>query len=639
MRQIQSALAVLCVYLVASPAFAQQQNFRPQPGEDTTPRIDPNAPGEHWYSRFTNKYEPRIVPPVNVSNSGRLDQLIRAGNLYLSLQDAIALALENNIDIEMQRYGFQLADIDVTRTKTGASARGVATGTAAGASSVQGGPGYFVGSAASGIGTTGGAGGPLITSFDPTLTGQYNWAHFTQPSNNTITTGTTSQVTQQTLANFGVTQGFSSGTFGTFSYNNTLADSNAIRNNFNPTTNSFFDLQVTQHLLQGFGFAINTRYIRIANNNLKVADDVFRTQVMNTVSNVINLYWNLVSYNENVRVAQEALAYSQKLLDDNQKQVDIGTLAPIEITRAQAQVATSQQTLLTAQTSVLQQETILKNALSRNGTANESIANVHVIPTDHIEIPKAEPVEPLQDLLNSALANRPDLAQARIQLDNARINLSGTRNSLLPQLDLVGDARNNALSGTPNAAAFNGGQGLTQASAPDPFFIGGYGNVLSQLFGRNFPTYQIGVQLSLPLRNRSAQADYATATVQLRQNELSLQKQISQIRVDVQNALIQRQQARAQYDAAVQARILQEKTLDAEQKKFQLGSSTPFFVIQAQRDLATAEQSEVAALTTYGLAKVQVDQVLGLTLERNGVSIDEAKSGKVQRQSNPVIPR
>src|SRR5215472_18613475 len=266
MRQIQSALAVLCVYLVASPAFAQQQNFRPQPGEDTTPRIDPNAPGEHWYSRFTNKYEPRIVPPVNVSNSGRLDQLIRAGNLYLSLQDAIALALENNIDIEMQRYGFQLADIDVTRTKTGASARGVATGTAAGASSVQGGPGYFVGSAASGIGTTGGAGGPLITSFDPTLTGQYNWAHFTQPSNNTITTGTTLQVTQQTLANFGVTQGFASGTSGTFSYNNTLSDSNAIRNNFNPTTNSSFDLQVTQHLLQGFGFAVNTRYIRIANN-------------------------------------------------------------------------------------------------------------------------------------------------------------------------------------------------------------------------------------------------------------------------------------------------------------------------------------------------------------------------------------
>ncbi len=415
MRQIQSLLAVLCVYLVASPLTYAQQQVQTQPGEDTTPRIDSAAPGAHWYSRITNRYEPPIVPPVSVSNSGRLDQLIRAGNLYLSLQDAIALALENNIDIEVQRYGFRLAEVDLNRTKTGASARGVATGTSAGASSVQGGPGYFIGSAAAGIGTTGGGAGPLITSFDPSLNGTLNWAHITTPTNNTITTGSTSTVNVQKLYNFGVTQGFSSGTSASLGYNNSLVTSSAPFNVYNPTTTSNLDLSVTQHLLQGFGWAINTRNIRIANNNLKVTDDVFRTQVMNTVSNVINLYWNLVSYNENVRVAQEALAYSQKLLDDNQKQVDIGTLAPIEITRAQAQVATSQQTLLTAQTSVLQQETILKNALSRNGTGNETIANVHVIPTDRIEIPKTEPVEPLQDLLNNALASRPDLAQARLQ--------------------------------------------------------------------------------------------------------------------------------------------------------------------------------------------------------------------------------
>jgi outer membrane protein len=631
MKFFQPYLAALCVLLVLAPAtFAQDQQAKK---EDTTPRLDSSSPGR--FAIITNKYTPRIVPPVNVSNSGRIEQLVRAGNLYLSLQDAISLALENNIDIEIQRYGFQLAETDLLRTKTGTPARGIATGTAAGAGSVTGGPGTFIGGAAAGIGTTGGGAGPLAYNFDPVLQGNIQWGHFTQPQTSTVTTGTTASVNTQKLANFGVSQGFASGTTATLGYNNTFNESNNTTNSFNPSTNSNLDLQVTQHLLQGFGFALNNRNIRIARNNLKVVDYVFQEQVMNTTNNIINLYWNLVSYIENVRVAQEALAYSQKLYDDNQKQVDIGTLAPIEIVRAKAQVASSQQTLLNAQTNVLQQETILKNALSRNGTASVSISDVHIIPTDRIQIPQTEPIEPIQDLYSRALEKRPDLTQARVQLDNTKINLSGTKASLLPTLDAIGDVRNNGLTGFANPLAL--GNSLVQP--PNPFFVGGYGNVLGQLFGRNFPTYSIGVQLNIPLRNRSAQADYATAAVQLRQNELNLQKAINQIRVDVQNAQIARQQARAQYDAAVQTRILQEQTLDAEQKKFQLGSSTPFFVIQAQRDLATAEQAEVAALTAYGLAKANLDQVTGVTLEQNNISIDEARTGKVSRQSNPVIPQ
>ena len=642
MKSLQSHVAALCVLMLAAPStWAQQQLQSDDKKEDTTPRLDTARP--HWYTPLIAKYQPKIIPPISVSNSPRIDSLIRAGNMYLSLQDAITLALENNIDIEVERYEYRLADTDLFRTKAGIPARGISTNTSAGASSVTAGPGYFIGNAAAGIGATAGGAGPLPTTADPVFTSTIQWAHQTTPQSNTVIFGTTATVTTAKTYNFAVSQGFSTGTSYAFGYNNSVQSVNYATPVFNPATTSSFDLSVTQNLLQGFGPTLNNRNIRIAKNNLKVADYVFQTQVQNTVSNIINLYWNLVSYIENVRVAQQSIASSQKLYDDNKKQVEIGTLAPIEVVRAQAEVASDQQVLVVAQTNVLQQETILKNALSRNGTANVSIADVHIIPTDRIQIPAVEPVQPTQDLYGRALDNRPDLAQARLQIDNANINLAGTKNAMLPTLNAIGDVRNNALAGLPNSlvkpSAIPGAPLITGGTGADPFFVGGYGTVLSQLFSRNFPNYSVGVQLNIPLRNRSAQADYATATLQLRMTQLGLQKQISQIRVDLENAVIALQQARAQYEAATQARILQEQSLDAEQKKFQLGSSTPYNVILAQRDLATARQNEVAALTAYGLARVQLDQVTGDTLDKNHIEITEARAGKVARQSNPVIPR
>ncbi len=636
MKSLQSHVAALCVLMLAAPStWAQQQLQSDDKKEDTTPRLDTERP--HWFTPLIAKYQPKIIPPISVSNSPRIDSLIRAGNMYLSLQDAITLALENNIDIEVERYEYRLADTDLFRTKAGISARGIPTNTSGGASSVTAGPGYFIGNAAAGIGATAGGAGPLPITADPVFSGTIQWAHQTTPQSNTVIFGTTATVATAKTYNFAVSQGFATGTAYSFGYNNSVQSVNYATPVFNPATTSSFDLSVTQNLLQGFGPTINNRNIRIAKNNVKVADYVFQTQVQNTVSNIINLYWNLVSYIENVRVAQQSIASSQKLYDDNKKQVEIGTLAPIEVVRAQAEVASDQQVLVVAQTNVLQQETILKNALSRNGTANVSIADVHIIPTDRIQIPAVEPVQPTQDLYGRALDNRPDLAQARLQIDNANINLTGTRNAMLPTLNAIGDIRNNALAGLPNTVA-SPRTGLVAGGA-DPFFVGGYGTVLSQLFSRNFPNYSVGVQLNIPLRNRSAQADYATATLQLRMTQLGLQKQISQIRVDLENAVIALQQARAQYEAATQARILQEQSLDAEQKKFQLGSSTPYNVILAQRDLATARQNEVSALTAYGLARVQLDQVTGDTLDKNHIEITEARSGKVARQSNPVIPR
>ncbi|HLH41797.1 MAG TPA: TolC family protein [Bryobacteraceae bacterium] len=637
MKQVQSYIAVLCALLVASPqTFAQAQTSQTQ---DQTPRLDSEAP--HWHSVFTAKYDPKIVPPINVSNTTRIESLLRGGNLYLSLQDAIALALENNIDIEVQRYGFLIADQNLKLAQSGGGAGNVNTAVT-GASLSAGAPGAGAGLTNAGggntVSTAGGVntnviGGGGIPSFDPVLTSTLQWGHTTQPQQNTITTGTTSLITQATTFNFGVSQGFVSGATATLSYNNGITDQNAIRNLFNPVTQSSLDLQFSQPLLQGFGFAINNRNIRIAKNNIKVNDYAFQQQVISTVANVIQLYWNLVSYIEQVGVMQQTLAYSQKLLEDNRKQVEIGTLAPVEVTRAAAEVASDEGNLLIAQTTVRQQEVILKNAISRNGIASPAIAEAHIVPTDKIRVPDIEPVRPMQDLIAEALDRRPDLAQTRVQLENSKISLTGVRDAMRPSLNLIGDVRNNALSGTPNSQETSTA-GFT--SVPDPFFIGGYGNVLTQLFSRNFPNYSVGAQLNIPLRNRAAQANMAVAQLQLRQSELEVQKSINQIRQDVNNALIAIDQARARYDSAEKSVVLEQQLLDAEQKKLAVGTSTPILVISVQRDLANAELTDVQALTAYGLAKAQLAQALGTILEDNRIQIDEAKTGHVSRPPDPI---
>jgi outer membrane protein len=636
MKQVQSSIALLCVLLVSAPqGFAQQSAGQDNP---RGPQLESERP--HWYSTFTRPYEARTVPPVNVSNSSRLDSLVRAGTLYLSLSDAIALALENNLDIELERYEFSLAEADLLRAKAGAAIQGVPTNVQPG---VPSGAGAILGSGSSGLGAAGSPSplGPGL-SYDPVLTGTLNFGHTTNPQSNTVISGTSAAITANRTANFGISQAFATGGWASLSYNNNSQEQNSFRNTINPATTSDLDLQITQPLLQGFGLALNNRTIRIAKNNLRAADFVFRQQLLNTVANVVQLYWNLVASNRNVDVKKRALEVSQKLYDDNKKQVDIGTLAPIEIVRAEAQVASDQQALVAAQSAVQQQETVLKSALSRNGLASPTIAEVHIVATDPIRIPEVEAVEPIQDLVSRALDNRPDLAQSRIQIENAQIALKGTRNAMLPTLNAVGDMRSNALAGTQNTVIgpCTGNilncevtpRGLVQAPpVADPFFVGGYGSILGQLFGRNFPTYSIGLSLNIPLGNRAAQANLTTATLNLRQNELQVQRQINQIRVDVQNALIAVQQARAQYQAAVKQRVLEEQTLDADQKKLALGATTVFQVIQDQRDLATAAGNEVTAEATYAAARVQIDLATGMTLQNNNVEFDEAKTGRVSR--------
>ena len=427
-------------------------------------------------------------------------------------------------------------------------------------------------------------------------------------------------------------QSFLTGTSVSLGLNNNSTTSNNPRNDFNPSTSSSLGLSVTQHLLQGFGPAVNSRQIRIAKNNREVSDLTFKLQVETTVAAVMTLYWDLVAFNENVRVAHEAVTAATRLWEDNKRQVDVGTLAPIEVTRAEAQIATGEQQLTIAQTQVLQQETILKTALSRTGVASPSIAEAHIIPTDQINVPDTQPIAPIQDMTAMALSSRPELAQSRIQLTNQQLTIRGSKNSLLPTLDAVVNFSNGALAGQPSDLVAP--QGTVHSN--NPFFVGGYGQVLAQLFQRNFPNYSLGFNLNIPIRNRAAQAQVINDELTLRQQQLGLQRLENQVRTDVVNAVIAVTQARAQYQAASKSRVLQAQTLDAEQKKLALGASTIYNVIQDQQALTAAESSEVAAKAAYYKAKVEMERSTGQILTNNNISLDEAFRGVVARPASTV---
>ena len=632
MKTLRESLAVLCLALTLTSAtgFAQQ-------APALTTSLDKKT---YW---FTRNYRPRDFNTIRMDNSNRLESLLRAGKLYLSLQDAIALTLENNIDIEIQRYGPELAQYDFNRANAGGQIRGVSTAVTQGANSavnlVTGGFGTGSGgqSAAGAGGNTTGTvfqvTGSAIPNLDPVFSSSYFHTKSSNPQTNSFVNGISALVVNADQFNTSLQKQFLTGTTMNLAYGSTSAATNSPNSDLNPFTRSNVQLQLTQRLLQGFGRSINNRNIRIARNNLKVSDLTFKLQVITTVSSTINLYWDLVSFNQDVSVKQKAVDLAKKLYEDNQKQVEIGTLAPIEIVRAEAEVARTQQDLTVSETQLLQQEAIIKNSLSRSGIASPSVADARIIPTDQIRVPTSEELKPLTELVQEALANRPELEQTKLNITNTKIGIQGSRSALLPTLDAVASMTNNGLAGAVSTLAVPGGR----ARQVDPFFIGDYYTALGQLARRNFPDYAVGFNLNIPIRNRAAQADYANDTLRLRQQELQEQRQVNQIRLDITNAAIGLQQSRARHESALKSRRLQEQTLEAEQKKYALGSSTIFLVIQAQRDLATAQGVEVTALANYSRAKNSMDVVSGRLLEVNSVSLEEATKGIVSRPPT-VVP-
>lgn len=578
--------------------------------------------------------EKRIVSPPRQTNSTRLESLVQSGNLYLSVQDVIALVLENNLDIEIQRYGPFLAREVERRALGGNLLRDISAPILAGPVSVStAGVSLNVSGLGGGGGLSSGGGvvtgiGPGLPNLDPSLFANVQVGHQTTPLSNTTLNQTAALTNDYRQYTFQYAQSFLTGTSAFLTYSSSHNRLNSPSPFLNPTINGTLDLFVTQNLLQGFGVAVSSRDIKVSRNNLKVTDLQLKQQVITTVSAALNLYWDLVTFDGNISICEQALASAQKLYEDNQAEVKLGALAAIEVTRAAAAVSAAKENLLIAQTNVAQQEVVLKNALTRNTSDSAWLDEVHILPLDHIDIPKAETLKPTPELIRNALVERPEIEQDRINLASKQILLKGDRNGLLPSLSAFAELTNHGLSGPVNPL-YNGASGV-----PDPYFVGSYGNLVSQILRRNFPDYSAGFSLNIPFRNRAAQADYVTDALQIRQTELQLKRAINQVSVEVRTNVIGLQQARARYETAVTTRLLAEQNVQAEQNRFKFGAVTDAsLVIQAQNDLAANQTAELQSMANYTHARIAFDQAVGQTLDVNHVLMAEATSGRVAWKS------
>jgi len=649
----------------AAPQAASQPVQAPQPQSFVVQ--DYSKPTSHFPNPIS-PYMPRHVSPPNLSNTPRIDELMHDGKLMLSMDDAVALALENNLDIAIARYNLNIADTDMLRAKAGAGILGVNAGIVQG--TPGGGVGGLGGTVGSGTGGTsagaGGAGaglggivgstvglGPTVASFDPILSSTLQIDHAKFVCNSPFC-GT---VQNTGTANFAYQQGFQSGTNLSVGFSNSRITSNNPFTLISPTLASGFKFQLTQHLLQGFGFAPNNRFIRIAKNNREITDVAFRLQTITTVDQIENMYWDLVFAYENVRVQQESLAFAQKTLSDNQKQVQIGSLAPIEVVRAQSTVAADQQALTVAQTNLQLQQLLMKNALSRT-LVDPRLADAEVIPTSTVQLPSQEEIAPTQDLVNDALNHRAELAEARINLSNSEINIKAIRSSLLPSVDLFAYYGGSGLGGSQNPANLCANQsaeaqaeGFCAGPNPAPPFNGAtnipvapnvsYGSALNQLVDSTAPDKGVGLTLNIPLRNRAAQATQVRSELEYRQAQMRLQQIENQVRIEVRNAQFAVQQNRASVESGQAAVRLGHESLEAEQKKFALGASTSTLVLQNESALATAESTLVSAMAAYEKSRVELDRATGLLLDHAGIIMADAEQGQVTHMPNVpfVAPR
>ncbi|MGA7239422.1 MAG: TolC family protein [Bryobacteraceae bacterium] len=594
---------------------------------------------------LTAQQLPPMQRVVTLDNSARIRDLLRAGSIYLSLQDALALAIENNLDIELQRFTIPQGDAEFLRAQGGGVVRGlnytlseVPTGVGGPLSPLVTNP-AATGSATNGtsvpsnaleLGTLGEpqtnysmqgtipqSNGTVVPIFDPAIVGQVNWNHQTTPVTNPTAYGTPSLVTQGFTANAGVQQGFMTGGQASLNFDNNHQSANALNSAYNPYTGSSLGLTFTQPLLRGFGRSLNNRFIRIAANERRITSMLFQQQLLATVYGVVRLYTDFVALYEDEKVKEETVRAAEKLLSDTKAQVDEGTLAPVEATRANAEVFSTQQDLINARGLLEEEEAILKNVLTRS--EDEAIRSARLIPTATLEIPATDEIRPVQDLLNEATANRPDLGQAHLQVENNLIGLQGAKNATLPEVDLIGIAQNNGLAG-PTTGFLSG---------PSQPFSGGYGSVLGQVLARDYPTYGIGVQVTIPIHNRIAEADLARDELNTKQAQIRVAQLQNQARLEVEDALIAIRRARASYDAAVQARKFQQESLEAEQAKFEVGASTAFFVIQYESLLAQARSTEVAAKSSYVKARAALQRATGSIVGDYNISFDNAIKGKM----------
>ena len=637
-----SKLAMLFVGAPVLSLLAQTSNA-PSSGQSipntpsaSTQRLEYAMPESH---NPLHAYAPDTVPEPVLSNSPGLSQTIRENKIYLSLKDAIDLALENNLDLAIARYNLPIANTDILRTKAGGFFRGVNTGV------VQGTPGGGVGGFGTGApgggagGTSAGAGGAgagasglvqstlgtgtNVSSYDPFLNINGGDEHQTSPEANRQIYGVQSLQANTLQVNAAFSQAFATGTTVGFSFGNVRQTTNSPFFNLSPTLSSTFRLQIQQELLAGFGFGPNLRYLYIAKNNKKISDIAFKDQVIATVTQIENIYWDLVSAYEQTQVDEQAYNFAQQTLDNTRKQLQLESVPAMDVMRSEAEVSKRDQDLTVARTSLQLQETLMKNAITKS-LDDPVLEAMPVIPTDQMQTVAIAAAEPIQDLIVEAQRNRPELAESDIDLVNRQISRRAARNALLPSLSLIGFYGGTGLAGPLNPV-YN--LGPNNSEVPTDF-----SGALHNAFNGSSPDYYVGLNLNIPIRNRVAKADQFRSELEYRQAELRLEQLKKQVRIEVRNAQFALDQTGARVDAARKARDLAQRTFDITKKEQELGSGSSYQTLSAQRDLSLAELDLVSAMTVYQKAKVELDRATGTTLEHNGILIQDAITGVVSHR-------
>jgi outer membrane protein len=622
MNPLHKYLAVLLsLVCTASLGSAQQSSIAPVPAD---------APS------LFRPYLPARIPPVRLGNSPRLANLVRAGTLYLTAQDAIAVALENNIDIEIARYNPLILDWSLTRSEAGGLLPGVPSN-ASQAGTVASGQGVLGSQQAAGVsipGSTSGRTGSTNASISQVGTVTQTLDPIVQESTTISHTTTVEPDSQQSITpvlvstsrvhTASIQQGLLTGGSFTLSYSDHYLNENSPTDVLNPSSAPSLSLSVQHNLLQGFGRAVNARTITVARMNRDTSNLGFQTTVIGVISEVLNTYYSLAASYEDLKAKTSAAEIAATFFADVKERVRIGTLAPSETIAAEGQAVSTEQARVDAETTLKQQEIQLKNLLSRDATADPVLRSIPILPVDPIRIPDRDDLPPLEELVKQAIANRADLASAKESEAASAISNLGTKSAVLPSGVVFASASQTGLAGT--ARPLNGGGA---AVAVPPSLVGGLGTALGQVLRRDYPSESVGAAYFTPLRNRQALADWAIDELTLRQAQLGNLRDFNQVQVDVNNYVIALRQSRARYEASVRNRILQEELYKSERRRFELGASIAYNVNQQQRDLIAAQSSEVAARVAYVTAHIALERTTGEILSANHVSIAEAREGKV----------
>ncbi|MEO8724641.1 MAG: TolC family protein [Acidobacteriaceae bacterium] len=647
LRQTSALLALLAMLATTLTAQEATPNA-PQPAAQTTPQaFQIQTPFRLQMPKSYSPiapYTPSTVPEPALVNSARLNQLIRGGKLYLSLKDSINLALENSLDLMIARYNLPIADTDILRTQAGGTFRGVNTGLVQGTLGGgvggygTGAPGAGAGGTSSGAGGAGGGAGglvqstlgagTLVSSYDPQITGNLGFERQTLPLSNLQLYGVPTLQTNTGNVTLGYSQAFPTGTTISAKFDNNRQTLNSPFSTLSPVLNSQFAFNFRQPLLAGFGFGPNLRYLRIARNNKKISDIAFKDQVIATVTQIENIYWDLVSAYEQAQVNEQSLAFAQQSFENAKKQLQLEAIPAMDVLKAEAEVSKRDQDLTVAKTNLQLQESLMKNAITKT-LDDPTLEEMPVVPTDQIQNMGPQANTPILDLINAALSDRPELSESAVDLTNRQISRKAAKNALLPTIDLIGTYIGTGLAGPLNPISVIPGPSLVP---------GDFGGAFNNAFNNSSPDYFVGLSLNIPLRNRVAKADQFRSELEYRQAEVRLQELKKQIRIEVRNAQYALQQSRARVDAAGKARDLASRTFDITKKEQQLGAGSSFQTLGAQRDLAVAELDLVNAMTIFQKAKVELARATGKTLEDNDILIQDAINGTVSARNAAPNP-